>query len=264
MLLPSALSCGYTTVQPEPQRPSRPKLPSFERYDPCRRSNSPVYGLIASCRALQSMLGDRFTPSPAPSPSIDATLRARPFASPFGEPSPPPTLPPIPRGNNKRRRDDFDDDIEDKQRNFRRTEEHNDMFATPKRRRIIPLNMPPGLMPSDFEALAESSLPTIRTPRASRYYRQIDLPMDQDIPPPLESEQSANDWTENDDRMLVETVLSKLNLSAREWNDCARRLGKDKDSLDHRWRLLLGEGNIGLRRGVGRMGRVDLDLISWQ
>jgi len=70
-------------------------------------------------------------------------------------------------------------------------------------------------------------------------------------------------WSENDDRLLVETVLSKLNLSSSEWNDCAVRLGKDKDSLGRRWKLLLGEGNVGLRRGSRRQERVDLDIPSW-
>lgn len=269
MLLPSALSCGYTALQqPEAQRqrPSRPGLPSFERYDPCQRSHSPVYGLIASCRALQSMLGDRFasSPSPSPSPSIDATLRAGLMASPFGEPTPPPEQLPAPRGSNKRRRDTFDDEIEAQQmRHETRAETHRTLYATPKRRRIIPLEMPPGLLASDFEALTDSCLPTIRTPVPS-YPPRVELPKLHDISPLPEPQCSVSSWTENDDRLLVETVLSKLNLSTQEWNDCAQRLGKDKDSLGHRWRLLLGEGNIGLRRGIGRMSRADLDIKSWQ
>lgn len=128
----------------------------------------------------------------------------------------------------------------------------------------MPLEIPPGLLPSDFEALADSSLPATRISMPACPPPQVELPMDEDMSPALEPQDSLSTWTENDDRMLVETVLSKLNLTTQEWNDCARRLGKDKDSLDHRWRLLLGEGNIGLRRGAGRMGRVDLDIKSWQ
>jgi predicted transcriptional regulator len=70
------------------------------------------------------------------------------------------------------------------------------------------------------------------------------------------------DWTIDDDRVLVETVLAKLQLSKRTWNDCARRLGKDKDSLGRRWRLLVDEGNVGLKRG-GRIRRTDLEIDSW-
>lgn len=91
---------------------------------------------------------------------------------------------------------------------------------------------------------------------------QIDLPCDKEKKPrhPQESEMG---WTDADDRILVETVLSKLNLSSLEWNDCAQRLGKDKDSLGQRWRMLLCEGGVGLRRGSGRSGRPDLDIRSW-
>ena len=70
------------------------------------------------------------------------------------------------------------------------------------------------------------------------------------------------EWTIDDDRMLVETVLEKLKLSKRDWNDCARKLGKDKDSLGRRWSLLVGEGNVGLRRGR-RISRTNLDIGSW-
>lgn len=70
------------------------------------------------------------------------------------------------------------------------------------------------------------------------------------------------DWTIDDDRMLVETVLEKLKLSKRDWNACARKLGKDKVSLGRRWTLLVGEGNVGLRRGR-RISRTDLDISSW-
>ena len=76
--------------------------------------------------------------------------------------------------------------------------------------------------------------------------------------PPLEDVE----WNWDDDRMLVEIVLEKLKLSRRDWNDCARRLGKERDSLEKRWSLLVGEGNVGLRRG-GRISRTDLDILSW-
>lgn len=69
-------------------------------------------------------------------------------------------------------------------------------------------------------------------------------------------------WSVDDDRVLVETVLEKLQLSKRAWNDCARKLGKDKDSLGRRWRMLVDEGEVGLKKG-GRRKRTGLDVGSW-
>ncbi|KAL2393244.1 hypothetical protein ABEF93_001783 [Exophiala dermatitidis] len=80
---------------------------------------------------------------------------------------------------------------------------------------------------------------------------------------PLETKEESEEWTLEDDRMLVETVLEKLKLTKRDWNDCARRLGRDKDSLGRRWSLLVDRGNVGLRRGSGRRSRTDLDISSW-
>ncbi|PGH01974.1 hypothetical protein GX51_04906 [Blastomyces parvus] len=62
-------------------------------------------------------------------------------------------------------------------------------------------------------------------------------------------------WTTADDNRLVSLVLQKLKLSRRDWTECARRMGKehDHDSVGRRWRALVGEGNVGLRRGRGRI-----------
>lgn len=120
-------------------------------------------------------------------------------------------------------------------------------------------------MASDFEALTEATSFQQRTPRRRREPQDIEMPTTEDTQsiPPSRSQDTRYSWTKNDDRLLVETVLSKLNLSSREWNDCAMRLGKDEDSLGRRWRLLLGKGNVGLRRGSGRQERMDLDIKSW-
>lgn len=57
----------------------------------------------------------------------------------------------------------------------------------------------------------------------------------------------ANEWSPEDDRRLVQLVLDKFSLSRREWDSCARRLGRDGASVGRRWRHLVGDGNVGLR-----------------
>jgi hypothetical protein len=143
-------------------------------------------------------------------------------------------------------------DTTEEKENFER------IYVTPKRHRKAPLVLPLGLSAEDFNALEDPS---------GEHDEQISLP-----PPRPQTGDSTNNelwnvdelgnWTAADDRLLVETVLEKLKLSKREWNDCARRLGKDKDTLGKRWKMLVVEGNIGLRRG-GRLRRTDLDVESW-
>lgn len=132
---------------------------------------------------------------------------------------------------------------------------------TPKRRRKAPLVMPLGLSAEDFRAL--------ESPDEAEEEPQIEMPI---VSPDILSDQDSAygasplleepEWTIDDDRLLVETVLEKLKLSKREWNDCARKLGKDKDSLGRRWSLLVSEGDVGLRRGA-RMSRTSLDISTW-
>lgn len=46
-------------------------------------------------------------------------------------------------------------------------------------------------------------------------------------------------------------ILHKLRLRQSDWDDCARKLGKGKDSIGERWKMLVGDGEVGLRRGKG-------------
>ena len=120
--------------------------------------------------------------------------------------------------------------------------------------------MPMGLSADDFRAL--------ETPPAEK--EDFDMPIMSPVNTYSDTDSAYgaspllddSDWTIDDDRMLVETVLEKLKLSKRDWIECAKKLGKDKDSLGRRWSLLVGEGNVGLRRG-GRISRTDLDISSW-
>jgi hypothetical protein len=123
--------------------------------------------------------------------------------------------------------------------------------------------MPLGLCAADFRSLDDPEPPALDVV-------QLDMPLSPSrkspSPPliPKTSTQSIDtSWTPADDRALVSTVLEKLRLSRYEWNDCARILGKDKDTLGRRWRMLVGDGDVGLRRGEGSRGRVGLDVGSW-
>lgn len=58
-------------------------------------------------------------------------------------------------------------------------------------------------------------------------------------------------WTEADDRALVEMLVGKLKLSQSEWEDCARSLGKAGGVMERRWRSLLVGGQVGLQGGSG-------------
>ena len=252
MLLPPAFPCEGTVTQ---MRPPRPKLLSMTAYQPPQTQIQHAQsGLIASCRALQTMLGNSL-PSPRLLSRTPKKELRNPFEASFAQ-SIQNQQPP--RGANKRRRDDFEADKE----NFPIHEDKT--YSTPKRQRRVPLAMPLGLSAADFQALEPSSLsssPTVSLPDPSSPPHSSD---DNDSgygpsPPPSED---GTKWTIDDDRVLVETVLEKLQLSKRAWNDCARRLGKDKDSLGRRWRMLVDEGNVGLKRG-GCMRRTSLDIGSW-
>jgi hypothetical protein len=187
-----------------------------------------------------------------------------------------------PRGLNKRRREIYEEDSD--------VEMMRDEFSTPKRPRKAPLDVPFGLETSDFKSLQsplqESSdatprqLPTRflrRSPRLENNIENCD-PADnhstalQRLPDDEEEDEDATalqeyspdhpDWSSEDDRKLVELVLEKLRLSKRDWNECARKMGKDHQSVGRRWKALVGEGNVGLRRGRKMIrGRID---ESWR
>lgn len=106
-------------------------------------------------------------------------------------------------------------------------------YSTPKRRRLAPLSLPLGLTAQDYESL--------------------------NMPPGYGENNSQktvcsnSDWTPEDDEALVTLLLDKFRVSKRDWNECARLLGKNKDSMGRRWRVLVGNGQVGLRRADTRM-----------
>lgn len=269
MLLPSALPCN---VHHTPfSQPNRPKLTSPAPYRPAQHPATAATSLLASCRALQAILGHAPAPAAAlPSSRLAPSTRRHQSRAQSGlrnewygdtdtkdSPSPPGPAHCPPRGLHKRRRNEFEED-QDMPDRPEEKENFESIYVTPKRHRKAPLLIPLGLSAEDFNALEDPS---------TDHDEPVSLP-----PAGSEATQSTQEeswtlgefgnWTAADDRLLVETVLGKLKLSKREWNDCARRLGKDKDTLGKRWKMLVVEGNVGLRRG-GRLRRTDLDIESW-
>ncbi|EEA24401.1 hypothetical protein TMatcc_007493 [Talaromyces marneffei ATCC 18224] len=135
-----------------------------------------------------------------------------------------------------------------------------DGYTTPKRLRHFPYHMPLGLGIADFESL--NDMP--KTDSGSEALPQIILPSieieDTDTNTNnANTDNDKTDWTTEEDEQLVDMVLEKFRLTKRDWEECARRIGKDDASVGKRWQALLGEGNIGLRRGSGQFVRGRLD-----
>lgn len=103
--------------------------------------------------------------------------------------------------------------------------------STPKRARISPEQLPLGLERSDFHDVysLEGGCPA--------EVKRTDVEVGTD----------GSDWSAEDDRILVELVLEKLKLSKSEWQDCARNLGKDRHSVNRRWKSLIMKGEVGLK-----------------
>lgn len=64
-----------------------------------------------------------------------------------------------------------------------------------------------------------------------------------------EDESSDAEWSVDEDKLLVEMVLSKLNLSKNDWEECAKSLGgrKDAKSIGKRWEGLISSRKVGLK-----------------
>lgn len=154
-----------------------------------------------------------------------------------------------PRGANKRRRADDDDmgrddeetdndyasdlDIGTQRQQTPETEQSLVGPSTPKRARIAPEHLPLGLERSDFHSAHKLNNEPENAPHAQG--TEVELEAD------------GEQWSAEDDRVLVELVLDKLNLSKTEWQDCARNLGRDRHSVGRRWKSLMTSGDVGLK-----------------
>lgn len=122
--------------------------------------------------------------------------------------------------------------------------------STPKRRRFAPEILPLGLERSDFHALhlqnvtssQENVLQNAESSSSSSNAAQVG--------------REGAEWSEEEDRLLVELVLEKLKLTKSDWQDCARSLGKDRGSVGKRWKSLMGNGDVGLRSRSHRRAKI--------
>ncbi|CRK19833.1 hypothetical protein HYQ46_003398 [Verticillium longisporum] len=268
MLMPSAFSCD-ASQQHYPSYPHtrlQSALFASPPASPPTLASTPAIGnIFNTCRSLQSLLT---TPPPperaqltqlptppmahAPSP---IKLRLRPRAPRPDNSSAPDSRPrkkivkrAPPRGANKRRRgadddlgrmdltsdDDSDNQIEADSESDADVPAMPAAPSTPKRARIAPEVIPLGLARTDYHnlhAASDTNLPLLNLAQGNG----------------VEVERDGEHWSTEDDRILVELVLEKLRLSKTEWQDCARSLGKDRNSLSRRWRSLMAQGDVGLK-----------------
>ncbi|KAI9677444.1 MAG: hypothetical protein M1817_006398 [Caeruleum heppii] len=253
MLLPSALPCDARTPTYRPARSTFFTPPPSSDEEQTAAPSQTNISLYNTCRALQSMLMPGSTTPPTRVPARKTATRSS-LLSPVGlRPAPAQTSTPhrlrsrvkktAPRGINKRRRSVADDGHVEVPNVIEKENQPQSGFSTPKRRRLAPADLPLGLDRSDFEAL--EPLQEIQ-PTASP------APEPSLQSPPASTTQEEDLWSHEEDQKLVELVLGKLRLEQGDWwNDCAKTLGKDKDSLGKRWKSLVGEGSVGLREKDG-------------
>ncbi|KAI7969317.1 hypothetical protein EIK77_002387 [Talaromyces pinophilus] len=272
MLMQSALSCDTRKFLGQPYyRGLSPTPPPS--------SDSISGSLLGVSRKLQSLLN--VSPGPSPSTPPRSVRLASPFhqevkakpktrsrkttpkintprsstsraTTPTVSRAKTPTAPPRIR---KRSRSVYEDgESENEMPGVRR---QRDGYTTPKRMRHFPYHMPLGLGIADFESL--NNIPQHES--GSEALPQIILPSIEieDTDNNTNANNDKTEWTAEEDEQLVDMVLEKFRLTKRDWEECARRIGKDDASVGKRWQALLGEGNIGLRRGSGQFVRGRLD-----
>ncbi|KAI1455993.1 hypothetical protein F4805DRAFT_434265 [Annulohypoxylon moriforme] len=273
MLMPSALSCDSS--HPPVTRLQSALFASPPASPPTSSHSSALGNIFSSCRALQSMLTiPPTTPSnehvdthrdPLPTPPMAHTalpplklrLRSR-KADTNGDAIPRKKVvkkrsAAPPRGINKRSRaieddmgrdDDIDSDLEiSSPHNGSQSQETEEQPtfrpATPKRARIAPEVMPLGLERKDYHTLHNTNGEETAAEGTE-----------------VEVEADGEQWSKEDDRILVELVLEKLKLSKTDWQDCARSLGKDRSSIGRRWRSLMINGDVGLKSTRSRRSKI--------
>ncbi|KAF5674667.1 hypothetical protein FHETE_2830 [Fusarium heterosporum] len=248
MLLPSALPCDASHSAHSRLQSSLFSPPASP---PAFSSQSSFANIMTTCRSLQSLLSTpapittNFNPAPShtqlptpplahAAPPLKLRLRPRPQRrEPVGPKKV--TKRAAPRAAIKKRRvaDDDMDRYSSASESCSESPSRHSMEqvvpATPKRTRIAPEQLPLGLDRSDFH--------NMHFRQGARLFNEEDS--------------DEEDWSAEDDRILIELVLEKLRLSKTEWQDCARNLGRDRHAVDRRWKALLLNGDIGLKSRPG-------------
>ncbi|KAL2158562.1 hypothetical protein VTH06DRAFT_4329 [Thermothelomyces fergusii] len=189
-----------------------------------------------------------------------------------------------PRGPNKRRRAADDDTARPGPAGDSDVEREADESAfrpgsaphTPKRSRIAPEIIPLGLERADYHNLHSSSVSSSSSSSVSSSFSSSfssfcsddnDADADADADgydsrarghhgTDVVVETDGEAWSTEEDRILVELVLEKLKLTKSDWQDCARSLGKDRGSVGRRWKSLMINGDVGLKRAPLRRPRI--------
>ncbi|KAL6858531.1 hypothetical protein J3F83DRAFT_717671 [Trichoderma novae-zelandiae] len=277
MLLPSAFSCDGGSQAASLPRSQPARIASPPSSPSTLSAQYSIDNIMNTCRSLQSLISmtasgtdhGALAPAPtltqlptpplahAPTP-MKLRLRARPAKTTDGKGDETPVARKRiarrapPRGANKRRRADSDDmGRDDDDGSGMDSEAELDAEAphdmpslsssspqapsTPKRARISPEQLPLGLERADFHNV---------------HLQEGSPALDQSARKPgtdVQVEADGAEWSVEDDRVLVELVLEKLKLSKMEWQDCARSLGKDRHSVNRRWKSLVMNGDVGVK-----------------
>ncbi|KAK4188362.1 hypothetical protein QBC35DRAFT_496533 [Podospora australis] len=287
MLLPSALACDSSQTPPLTRLQSA-RFASPPASPPQLSTQAAVGNIFSTCRSLQSLLTNQAPPSLSPPAAIEPITPPTSFHAQL--PTPPLTHAPSPlklrlrsrkvdnnaydntkaparkrivkrapaqpaRGPNKRRRsledesgraEDEGSDAEDVgQENIPEEEQERmeETPQTPKRARIAPEVIPLGLERTDYHSL-HHQFADQQNEGQPRKGTDVIVETDGEL------------WSSEEDRILVELVLEKLKLSKSEWQDCARSLGKDRNSLSRRWKSLMINGDVGLKRQSHRRAKL--------
>ncbi|EED18154.1 conserved hypothetical protein [Talaromyces stipitatus ATCC 10500] len=280
MLMQSALSCDtrkflgqqyYRTLSPTPPPSSDSisgsllgvsrKLQNLLNVSPGATPSTPPRSVRLASPFHQEMKANKSkpktrsrktTPKTTPKPSTPRAI------TPTVSRAQTPTAPPRTRKRSRSVYEDGESETEIEMAGPRRL---RDEYTTPKRLRHFPYHMPRGLGIADFESLNGHSAEqnTSHQETESEALPQIILPSIEIEDTEVSNTNDKADWTAEEDEQLVDMVLEKFRLTKRDWQECARRIGKDDASVGKRWQALLGEGNIGLRRGSGQFVRGRLD-----
>lgn len=210
--------------------------------------------ILSTCRSLQSLIALPDEPSTPPASTATTLptppmshaepppmkLRLRPRAREEAERVPKMRVVKRVRGA-KRRRVEEDEREEDESEvdNSVEAEGGQEGPQTPKTGRIAPEVMPLGLARGDYHDL---------------HLREREPAQGLGIS--AHDDETDDEWTAEDDRILVELVLEKLKLSKSDWQDCARSLGRDRHGVGRRWKSLMASGEIGLKTRSSRRARL--------